>query len=82
MSEEAAQSRPGPSSSIEICSEEPFVQEYLRLLDEGWEPDLEEYVRRVPEPWQEKTFEALDRALEARSYEPEPEPPIQVCQAE
>ena len=36
-----------PATNITQLSPEPFVQEFLRLVDEGWKPDLHEFVDRV-----------------------------------
>jgi len=46
-----------------------FVNQYIALLDEGWEPDLEEFLRRVPEPLQEDVFEQIDAAAANRGVE-------------
>ncbi len=52
-----------PAAAIPVSEPRAFVDEFLRLLEEGWEPDLEEFVRRVPEPLQEAVFEGIDCAL-------------------
>ncbi|MHC4940353.1 MAG: protein kinase domain-containing protein [Planctomycetota bacterium] len=46
---------------------EPYIREFLRLIDEGWEPDLEEYLTRVPDALRDKVSECLDEEFEQRS---------------
>jgi len=56
-----------PVTQTENLSSEPFVQEFLHLVDEGWEPDLEEFIKRVPDAVREEVFERLDENLEQRT---------------
>ena len=56
-----------PATNITQISPEPFVQEFLRLVDEGWKPDLHEFVDRVPEAVREQVFQALDESIEQRT---------------
>ena len=65
-----------PATNITQLSPEPFVQEFLRLVDEGWKPDLHEFVDRVPEAVREQVFQALDESIEQRT-EPSWEDPEQ-----
>jgi len=46
--------------------EEPYVLEFTRILDEGFEPDAEEYLRRVPEPWRERCRARIGELLSMR----------------
>jgi len=56
-----------PVQQAEHLNSEPFVQEFLHLVDEGWEPDLEEFLDRVPTAIREEVFERLDATLEQRT---------------
>ena len=69
-----------PVTNVEQLTPEPFVQEYLRLVDEGWDPDLREFVDRVPESVREEVYQRLDEALEQRTertWDPDPETPAE-----
>ncbi|MHC4410561.1 MAG: serine/threonine protein kinase, partial [Planctomycetota bacterium] len=46
---------------------EPYIREFLRLIDEGWEPDLEEYLNRIPDTLRDQVFQRLDEELEQRN---------------
>ncbi|MHC4955562.1 MAG: serine/threonine protein kinase [Planctomycetota bacterium] len=41
-----------------------FVQEFQRLVEEGWEPSLDEFLHRVPENLRDEVFSQLDGVLE------------------
>ncbi|MHC4848057.1 MAG: hypothetical protein ACYTEG_06325, partial [Planctomycetota bacterium] len=46
---------------------EPYIREFLRLIDEGWEPDLEEYLNRIPDTLRDQVFQRLDEEMEQRN---------------
>ncbi len=46
---------------------EPFVREYIRLLDEGWNPDFKEFLQRVPDELREDVFTRIDTVVANRS---------------
>ena len=69
-----------PLTDTESPETETFVQEFLRLVNEGWEPELEEFIRRVPEVIRESVFQRLDQKIENATAETwmggsNPEPP-------
>ena len=44
-----------------------IVEEYGRILDEGYEPELDEFLRHVPETVRDETALAIEAYLERRN---------------
>jgi hypothetical protein len=59
----------GDVRTARLKQADPFVREYVALIDEGWSPDLEEFINRVPEDLREEVFQKIDRALANRQAE-------------
>jgi len=53
-----------PLTHTESPDTDALVQEFQRLVAEGWEPELEEFISRVPESIRDEVFAQLDEKIE------------------
>jgi len=64
--------KPNPAGArTTVATAEHLANEFLALLDEGWNPDLGEFLQRVPAPLQEEVFQAIDTELAHRQQDAE-----------